>query len=107
MTPDDLQQAVTRYQNARPAMRRPMLDSATAIALSLSDDRDELVRLLDKRWRWLDERSTIDLAAWTVEKHHPQFDEREDALLAILAQYEAIEDALRHAASVLYGGQAA
>lgn len=96
MRPDDLTQAVTRYQSARRAMRRPMRDSATALALALSDERDELVRVLDKRWRWLD-----------ANAGHDQFTKREDALLALLAQYEQTEDALRHAASVLYGGQAA
>ena len=96
MTANDLTTAVERYRAARPAMKRPMRDSAEVLALGLATERDELVRLLDKRWAWLD-----------ANPGHDQFIDREDALLTILAQYEATEDALRQAASVLYGGQAA
>lgn len=96
MTKDDLTRAVIRYQTARSVMKRPMRDSATEIALALSEERDGLIRVLEKRWRWLDEHPT-----------HDQFTEREDAFLDLLAQYEQTEDVLRHAASSLYGGQAA
>jgi len=98
---EQLRTAVTRYQTARPAVKEAMRDSATALAAQLATERDALVTRIEKRWAWLDESNTVDLGEWTVEKHHPRFDEREDALLADIRQYEAIEDALREAAAVL------
>lgn len=95
-SPDQLRTALSRLESARPAMRRPMRDSANAVALQLTAERDALVARMDRRWAWLD-----------AHEGHPQFVEREDALLADIATYTRIEDALREAASVLYGGSAA
>lgn len=92
MSADDLRAAVLRYRNARPVMRRPMRDSAEQLGLSLSKERNEAMRLLDKRWAWCD-----------ANAGHPQFAEREEALIGLLHEYEAMEDALRDAATALYG----
>lgn len=96
MTPNEVRVAVERYRAARPAMRQPMRDSATALALGLADERDALVARLERRWAWC-----------AANEGHDRFIDREDALLADLSAYTAIEDALRDAASALYGGQAA
>ena len=95
ITVDGLRTALDRLANARPSMRQPMQDSAIALALRLADERDALVTRLDKRWDWCD-----------ANEGHPQFIEREDAVIADLATYETMEDALRDAAGVLYGAAA-
>lgn len=94
-TPEQLRTALTRLEQARPAMKRPMKDSAVALALALADERDRLVERMDRRWAWLD-----------ANGGHPQFIEREDAVLADIQEYERIEDALRDAAAALYGAAA-
>ena len=95
MTPDSLDQAVERYRTARVAMRRPMRDSATAMAQELAEQRNDLVKRMETRWGWLDRNAG-----------HPQFVEREDALIQDIHEYERTEDALNRAASVLYGDAA-
>lgn len=90
ITPDAVRVAIERYQTARPAMKGAMRDSATALAMQLSTERDALVARMDKRWTWCDGNDG-----------HEQFIDREDALIADIRQYEAIEDVLREAAIVL------
>lgn len=65
-------------------------------ATALAAQRDGLVTKLEARWRWLD-----------ANPGHPQFREREDKALIDLATYEAMEDALREAATRLLGGRVA
>lgn len=50
----------------------------------LTTQRDETLARLDRRWAWCD-----------ANPGHPLFAEREDAVLADLAEYERLEDALR------------
>lgn len=90
ITPDAVRLALNRYQSARPAMKGAMRDSATALALQISIERDALVSRMEKRWSWCD-----------GNEGHDQFIDREDALIADIRQYEAIEDVLREAATAL------
>lgn len=90
ITPDAMRASVERYQNARPAMKGAMRDSATALAAQLAIERDALVARMEKRWSWCDDNDG-----------HELFIDREDALIADIQQYEAIEDVLREAATVL------
>lgn len=91
-TSADLMNALTRYQNARPALKDAMHASALALSVRLASERDSMMKRLDKRWDW----------CWT-NVDNPNFAQREDALLADLKTYEAIEDALRASLVVLFG----
>jgi hypothetical protein len=88
----DLTQAVERLNTARPALRAALHESAVATAFALTEERNRVEALLEQRWAWLD-----------AHPEHPQFVEREDAVLGDLATYEQMEDALRSAADVLFG----
>jgi hypothetical protein len=90
-TATDLMAALTRYQDARPALRDAMHASALALSVRLASERDTLLQRLDKRWDW----------CWT-NVDNSQFAQREEALLADLTTYEAIEDALRRALEILF-----
>ncbi len=91
-TPANLTNAIVRYQDARPALRSALRDSATALAMELATDRDALFVRMDKRWGW----------CWS-NTASPQFAEREAALLADIQSYKEHEEALRMAARVLFG----
>lgn len=91
ITVDGLRTALERYETARPTMRKPMQESAVALAIKLTEERDALIERMNKRWAWCDQN-----------EGHPQFIDREEALIADIASYEAIEDELRHAADVLW-----
>lgn len=95
MTATDLTNALTRYQEARPALKSAMRESALAIANDLADEHQTLKERLDKRWDW----------CW-VNESHPSFIEREDSLLTDLATYEQEETALMNAIVVLFGDAA-
>ena len=88
----DLMNALTRYQNARPAIKDAMHASALALSVRLASERDALMGRLDKRWDWCD--ANVDT---------PNFAQREEALLSDLKTYEAMEDALRESLVVLFG----
>jgi len=90
-TATDLMNALTRYQNARPALKEAMHASALALSVRLASERDTLLQRLDKRWDW----------CW-MNVDNSQFAQREEALLADLTTYEAIEDALRRALEILF-----
>ena len=91
-TAADLMNALTRYQNARPALKDAMHASAIALSVRLASERDALTERLDKRWGW----------CWT-NVDNPNFAQREEALLSDLKTYEAMEDALRESLVVLFG----
>lgn len=91
-TAQELLTALTRYQNARPALRDAMYASALALSTRLASERDEVMQRLDRRWDW----------CWT-NVDNSKFAEREAALQDDLKTYEGIEDALTAARSVLLG----
>ena len=91
-TAADLMNALTRYQNARPALKDAMHASAIALSVRLASERDALTERHDKRWGWC--RTNVD---------NPNFAQREEALLSDLKTYEAMEDALRESLVVLFG----
>ena len=91
-TAPELLTALTRYQNARPALRDAMYASALALSTRLASERDTVLTRLDQRWDW----------CWT-NVDNSKFAEREAALLDDLKTYEGIEDALTAARSVLLG----
>lgn len=92
MSVQGLRSVMQRYQAAPPALRDPLRASTEAMATTLAKARTEVVARMEKRWGWLD-----------ANEGHPQFEEREDALIADIAEYEAMENALRDAATALYG----
>lgn len=53
-------------------------------SLTLTKQRDDVLALLETRWKWLD-----------ANPNHPLFREREDACLDALKEYERLEDAIR------------
>jgi hypothetical protein len=54
--------------------------------MTLTEQRDAALELLQRRWNWLD-----------ANPGHPLYREREDACLVALADYERLEDAIRMA----------
>lgn len=91
-SPEALAAALDRLKGTRPELRKALSASAIALAIALADERDVVEQRLETRWKWLN-----------ANPGHPQFVEREDAVLADLKRYEAIQDQLIVAADVLFG----
>lgn len=89
MTPEQVIRSIVRFQDARPEFRKGFQESAIEQALELANERDELVSKMEVRWRWC--------MANDVSWHQ----EREDILIADIATYAAMEDALALAAREL------
>lgn len=94
-TAADLTKAIDRVKAAQPHLRLTFIRSATAVAAELANERTLLVDRLERRWSWC-----------AANAGHPALAQREDAAIADLRTYEAMEDALREAASVLFGDAA-
>lgn len=95
MNPNELTQSIERMHSARPALRPALHASAVALGMALADERDDLLAKLETRWRWLDDHL-----------NHPQFSDREEAVLEDLKIYMEQQDALNAAAVSLFGDAA-
>ena len=96
-------------RNARSAKNVAQREAAQSFLIKRADelrgDRDALEARLTKMWRWLDRHDPN--APYSDGQHTPQFLEREEQAITVLADYEAVCDALNEAADVWLGKEAA
>lgn len=90
---DTLARAATRYERSKGSTRTALSRTLAKSVAEAESQRDELVAWLNERdaWFWRNPDS-------------PKTMQREDAWIAVLREYEAIEDEITAARVVLGGG---